>query len=364
MEDPPRRLGKVLTGTQTHIDQPTATTTNNQLFDPIINPLTMNCALFYVACFLAVPQSAFALRTVALRVEVTHEAAAKGQSEQNGWGNSCNLYYTRHLRKCFPQPSRSLRGLGLYLKDAPEAGKNTPITRGRYCRGARRKELKLCSGSDTYLHCSSPLMISTPADSMGYFVRPYLFTTTSTKNKGGSSRTRQIVPPWLFNTFVSATITAVILGQIPLIVLLSRSIHKFRNQFDVSDLLFQQAASMSSSTTQDSDSGSEVAVQAILNLTILEKKVLQKPIISSIYRLYHFMMSFNILVYAVSAGFLLNALRSQKNTLSSALENRKVLRLIQESARRRPKLVTAAKAGCFAREEEEVPGSTTRSPVL
>ncbi|KAI9627746.1 hypothetical protein KEM48_012076 [Puccinia striiformis f. sp. tritici PST-130] len=234
---------------------------------------------------------------------------------------------------------------------------------GRYCRGARRKELKLCSGSDTYYIAARSLSGASSFCLAKIWAILYALISSRLrrrKNKGGSSRTRQIVPPWLFNTFVSATITAVILGQIPLIVLLSRSIHKFRNQFDVSDLLFQQAASMSSSTTQDSDSGSEVAVQAILNLTILEKEGLTINQLFLAYIVFTISwMSFNILVYAVSAGFLLNALRSQKNTLSSALENRKVLRLIQESAREEAKARDSCKSWVFcSSEEEEVPGST------
>ncbi|KAH9449862.1 hypothetical protein Pst134EB_020672 [Puccinia striiformis f. sp. tritici] len=120
----------------------------------------MNC-LFFVACFLAVLQSALAVPTVAPRAEVTNEAATKGQSEQKcliygcglgypgyaygnsflggriyggriygggalgtnllggSWGNS--IYGSAYLNG---NPLLSLSGgLGLYLKDAPDAGK-------------------------------------------------------------------------------------------------------------------------------------------------------------------------------------------------------------------------------------------------
>ncbi|KAI9617591.1 hypothetical protein H4Q26_012890 [Puccinia striiformis f. sp. tritici PST-130] len=105
----------------------------------------MNCALFYVACFLAVPQSAFALRTVALRVEVTHEAAAKGQSEQNGWGNSCNLYSLGIYGSASLNPLALCGGLGLYLKDAPEAGK-------KHADHSRLLEIGLKSGGQENCH--------------------------------------------------------------------------------------------------------------------------------------------------------------------------------------------------------------------
>ncbi|KAH9454740.1 hypothetical protein MJO28_007751 [Puccinia striiformis f. sp. tritici] len=119
----------------------------------------MNC-LFFVACFLAVLHSALAVPTVAPRAEVTNEAATKGQSEQKclvygcgaygypgyaygnnflggriygggalglnllgggglGWGNS--IYGSAYLNG---NPLLSLSGgLGIYLKDAPDAGK-------------------------------------------------------------------------------------------------------------------------------------------------------------------------------------------------------------------------------------------------
>ncbi|POW03418.1 hypothetical protein PSTT_11112 [Puccinia striiformis] len=116
----------------------------------------MNCALFYVACFLAVPQSAFALRTVALRVEVTHEAAAKGQSEQkclvyNIWrqllGRRLAWWWYlgyKHLGASL-NPLALCGGLGLYLKDAPEAGK-------KHADHSRLLEIGLKSGGQENCH--------------------------------------------------------------------------------------------------------------------------------------------------------------------------------------------------------------------
>lgn len=145
------------------------------------------------------------------------------------------------------------------------------------------------------------------------------------------SPTSKLCSPLVFNTFIIATITIVLLGQVPLIVLLSSSIQRARNQFFDCDLLIQQAASMSTYELNNPIFNADVATQAILSLSILKDENAKANHLFNTYLLFIIAwMSFNTLLFWVSAGFLLHALRSQKNVLSSALENRKMLKILQE----------------------------------
>ncbi|PLW49754.1 hypothetical protein PCASD_01589 [Puccinia coronata f. sp. avenae] len=152
-----------------------------------------------------------------------------------------------------------------------------------------------------------------------------------TTNAGGnSSRTRTLISPTIFNTFILTTITAVSLGQTPLITLLSLSIHKYRNQFSHCDLLMQQAADMSIINGGDPTLNNEPATQAILNFHILKDEgAKERGFFQTYLTLIICWMSFNMLLFSVSSAFLLHLLQSQKKFLSSALKNRQILQKIQ-----------------------------------
>lgn len=176
------------------------------------------------------------------------------------------------------------------------------------------------------------------------------------------SRTSNIVSPLVFNTFIIATITIVSLGQIPLIILLSLSIQRCRNQFFHSDLLIQQAASMSTYGYQNSEFNAEVAIQAILSLALLKDQNAKANELFKTYLLFIIAwMSFNTLLFSVSAAFLLHALRFQKNVLSSALENRKMLQILQESPQTQNKPRDNANSWANGTEDESSSRKSHRS---
>lgn len=159
-----------------------------------------------------------------------------------------------------------------------------------------------------------------------------LHRRTTTAAGGNSSRTRKLISPTIFNTFILTTITAVLLGQTPLITLISLSIHKYGNQFSHCDLLMQQAADMTIMNGSDPTLNNEPATQAILNLHILKDEgAKERGFFQTYLILIVCWMSVNMLVFSVSSAFLLHVLRSQKKFLSSALKNRQILQKIQGS---------------------------------
>ncbi|EFP91341.1 uncharacterized protein PGTG_16995 [Puccinia graminis f. sp. tritici CRL 75-36-700-3] len=171
-------------------------------------------------------------------------------------------------------------------------------------------------------------------------------------NIGSASQTRKLVSPRIFNTFIFTTITTVLMGQIPLITSLNLSIEKFRNQFSISDLLLQQITSVSTNPPED------LAAQTILNLIVLKDEGAKANRLFLSYLIFLISwMSFNILVFSISTAFLLHALRTQKNVLSSALENRKVLKQIQENEQKQVNVRQSCESWVFCTSEGD---STSR----
>ncbi|WAQ88502.1 hypothetical protein PtA15_9A629 [Puccinia triticina] len=179
---------------------------------------------------------------------------------------------------------------------------------------------------------------------------------------GNFSRTRKLVSPRIFNTFLLGTIIVVLIGQIPLIALLSLSIVKFRRQFWASDSLLEQASFLSAApNTDDPTIITLTAVQTILNLQILDEEGGKANRLLLAYIIFTIAwMSFNIFIFSVSTTFLLHALRTQKNILSSALENRKVLKLIQKSEKEQINVRHSYNSWVFCSSDEGCTRTTRR----
>ncbi|WAR55001.1 hypothetical protein PtB15_4B619 [Puccinia triticina] len=143
------------------------------------------------------------------------------------------------------------------------------------------------------------------------------------------SKTRRLVSPQIFNAFNSLIIITVILGQLPLIYFLCSAIQKFRHQVNAMALSFQQVIDVS--PEDDTTAIYDAALQTFLEMGLMKKQANKADLLFKIYTIFIMVwMCFNMMVYLTSTSFLLHALGSQKNFLTSALENRKALKLIQQ----------------------------------
>ncbi|KAH9468120.1 hypothetical protein Pst134EA_011741 [Puccinia striiformis f. sp. tritici] len=140
---------------------------------------------------------------------------------------------------------------------------------------------------------------------------------------------RRLVSPQIFNAFNSLVIITAMFGHLPLIYLLCSAIQKIRHQVSVTDSSFQLVIDVS--PNDDSTAIYDAALQTFDNMGLMKKQADHANVLFKIYTIVVMIwMGFNVLAYLISTSFLLRALRSQKNFLISALENRRALKLIQQ----------------------------------
>ncbi|PLW15945.1 hypothetical protein PCANC_16479 [Puccinia coronata f. sp. avenae] len=143
------------------------------------------------------------------------------------------------------------------------------------------------------------------------------------------SKAQRLVSPRIFNLFNTLIILTVLAGQIPLIYFLYMAIQKFRHAVSATDLSFQLV--LDASESSDTDALYDAALQTFVNMRLIKQQAARANIPFKVYTIFiTAWMSFNILIYLLSTSFLLHALGSQKNFLTSALENRRALKLLQQ----------------------------------
>ncbi|KNZ60360.1 hypothetical protein VP01_1565g2 [Puccinia sorghi] len=144
-----------------------------------------------------------------------------------------------------------------------------------------------------------------------------------------SSKARRLVSPRIFNLFNLLIIIIILAGQAPMIYFLCTATHEFRRQASATDQSFQLVFDVSQSDDTN-NALYDAALQTFLDLRLLKHQAANANMLFKVYTIVLIVcISFSTIAYLVSTSVLLHALASQKNFLTSALDNRRALRLIQ-----------------------------------